>query len=214
MASASNLAQLTVGLPNTDLARTGTPPQLAAARRLILFAFADSRFPTASLERACLLARRLDSDLHVLSVVSPSDRVRGSISTPGGGELEATRAWVRVTLGTGIAESNVGVQAGDFVERTAVHARRVGAALIVTPPGRGRAGTTVTMLAERSYLPVLVARASRSHGAVIAGTDLQDQEFRVLRKAAELAERLDAQVVVVHNLAQLELVTGRGAAGP
>jgi nucleotide-binding universal stress UspA family protein len=93
----------------------------------------------------------------------------------------------------------------------------MGAALIVLAPSTGWLGITATVLAQASSLPVLVARGSASESTLLAATDLEDDEYWVLRKAVELGARLGAPVVAVHNVSCLavafshELPGGRAA---
>lgn len=198
--------------PGVDFGSSEPLPTLSCAAVRILFAFEKPTFPSVSLRRAFELAQQLDGDLCLLRVVPPIGSVGSSDTNRSTRDVIATRRWAGETLGASFSGQRLQVRTGAFVEQTASHARQLGADLIAMPPGQRGFGTTVTTLAEVSRLPVFVARASRSHGAIIAATDLEDAEYPVLRKAAELAVQLDAPVVAVHNLSHIDLMTGPGAA--
>jgi len=202
---------LPAGRPRVDFVSTKPLPVLGLGRIRILFAFEKPRFPTVSLRRTLALAKRLDGDLYILRLVSAISRVGSRDTNPSAQDVTATREWVSETLGERFSEPRLEVRTGAFVEQTASHALQLGAALIAMPPGVGGLGTTVTQLAELSRVPVFVARATRSHGPIIAATDLEDGEYPVLRRATELAAQLDVSVVAVHNLTHIKLMTGPSA---
>ena len=198
--------------PHSIAVRPASSPRLASARSRILFVLFDTGRPTASLQRAFALSRVLDADLHVLRVLPETahvhplfpqchimDAVRSVERTLKA--MRTTQEWVSEVLGDAeVAGCRVEVRNGAFLEQAAANAAEIGADLIVVPPREGRFGAMVTTLVRVSHVPVLVARAATSDEAIIAATNLEDAEYPVLRKAADLAAHLDARLVAVHNM--------------
>jgi nucleotide-binding universal stress UspA family protein len=94
---------------------------------------------------------------------------------------------------------------GGYVERVAEHAARLGARAIVVQ-GDGMQSAKAPGLAHRTGVPVLVARKPSPAKRIVACTDLRDTRYPVLRCAAELATKLHAPVMAVHNIPVLNLV--------
>jgi nucleotide-binding universal stress UspA family protein len=88
---------------------------------------------------------------------------------------------------------------GDFSGQVIAFARRSRAKVVIVPPREGKHGDRVTALARACECPILVLRTPPGFQTLIAATDLEHQEFPVLRVAAELAARLDARVLALHN---------------
>ncbi len=72
--------------------------------------------------------------------------------------------------------------------------------LVVMPASQFWPGDTVARLAAACGTPVLVARASRRPGRVVAATNLEDGSLPVLHQAAEWAHTLHWPLTFVHNL--------------
>jgi nucleotide-binding universal stress UspA family protein len=64
------------------------------------------------------------------------------------------------------------------------------------------------MLARTANIPVLVLRETSLQKTIVAATDLEDSDYPVLRKAAEIAERLRWRVIPFHNVTPLSLNIG------
>jgi hypothetical protein len=94
----------------------------------------------------------------------------------------------------------VHVRAGDFVKETASVASTRGAQLLIIPPREGGVGARVISLAGASELPVLVLRGGGRFESLVAATDLEDDQYPILRRAHNLAQRLSASVTAVHNV--------------
>lgn len=195
--------------PTTNL----LPPNEArheSGRPRILFAVYEANRPGNALRRALTLARALDAELFVLCVVGghtavhplfPEQNMFDAVR-----DVERTlrcqrdaRAWVERVLGEDLPAERLELRIGAFVGETARHAEELGAALIVIGPHDGPFGSMVTRLAQISSTPVLVARPSIGGPAIVAGTDMSDDGFPVLRLAATFASQLDAPLVAVHN---------------
>lgn len=98
------------------------------------------------------------------------------------------------------------IRIGDFLGQVGRFARACGARLIVVLPREGRAGSRVTALAGASAHPVLVARSFESFRTLVAATDLEDDDYPVLRSAAVLGDQLRADVLAVHNVSPVAAV--------
>lgn len=187
---------------------TGDPT--ANARPRVLFAVYEASRPNAALRRALSLSRLLDADLFVLCVLGGQtavyplfpelnvvDAVRGVERT-----LRCqrdARGWVDRVLGEQLPADRLELKVGSFVDEVARHAEELGAGLIVMGPHDGHFGSMVTRLVQLASIPVLVARPSIGGHAIVAGTDMTDDKFPVLRLAATLAAQFDAPLVAVHN---------------
>lgn len=175
---------------------------------IILVTFGGEQ-PITALRRAFALSRVLRRDLRVLrvEVVAPFghplfpemdlDGVVVSVDGPSASSEETSR-WCSSVLGRVVAAEGLHVPNGDVVERVGERVAELGGAMVVLAAGSG-IGDFATALANRASLPVLVARATASEDAIVVATDLEQENYPVLRSAAELAEQLDARVVAVHN---------------
>lgn len=200
-----------VDLSQPGSAEPGEVPAKPNQQPTILLAFADVLCPTTTLKRVTALARALDAEVRVLQVVPassyadpdfPRRNLAGivlSVERILAGQRGA-RPWVEGVLGEGMPAVQFRVREGDFVAEVASHAAEIKASLIITPPQPGEFGTVASTLALAGNVPVLVAREAAHHGAVVAATDLEDLDYPVVRQAAQLAERLGASLVAVHNI--------------
>ena len=205
----------------THPAVLGAPDPIS---KRILLALFETGTPDESLQRAFTLCRRLSAELHVLRVLPALSDVNPKVPSLSGTHAVAaltrivraeqeTKAWLANTL-PDEQSARLQVRCGAFAEQVAAHAAALGADLIVMPPGEGRFGITVTGLASATGRPVLVARAATSEAAIVGATDLEDAGYPVLRKAAELAFRLKARVVAVHNVNPIPDTVSKGVASP
>lgn len=217
----------------------GPGPLHAAARgrqlergTKILFALGEREEPAEALRHVLQLCELLEAELHVVRVVPEFAQLPTSATSTTAwgvtpiyvvpdedravGEtldcMRATSAWLASISRADATAIQLQVLSGSFVEQTAAYAHSLGVELIAVPARPGRFGTTVTRLAQAAGVPVLVARAPRAAGSIVAATDLTDQRYPVLRKASELGALLDASVVAVHNVAPVAQVAGVGGA--
>jgi nucleotide-binding universal stress UspA family protein len=128
-------------------------------------------------------------------------QVRGALT----GLLRArrsTRTFLGDTLGNALPRNRLKLRSGEFYEQIGARAAELGASLIVlSPEANGRRhGRKVTRLARATNTPVLVARETAASEVIVAATDLRSEAVPVLKKAAELSERLGVPMVAVHNL--------------
>lgn len=193
------------------------PTERAPARRArILFAAYPGGRPSGALLRAHAFARIFDGEITVLRVLPsgvPSNMLFPHLDLRCAlMELELfaktarrTRAWSDSTLSESLPAGRVLVRDGDFEATVFQVAREIEADLIVLPPAEGRSGRRVTALSTKTGVPVLVARQPMSCDAVVAATDLADERFPVVSRAVEIAVRLCASVVLVHNVSTREV---------
>lgn len=195
---------------NTSTNDVGTHTGRAKTRQVppILLALFEAGHPTACLKRAVKLARMLGAQLRVLRVLEASyttplfplvtDRfteVKRSLEAQ-----RTTRGWLGEVLHDDIAGDDLAVRSGTFVEQVAIYASEIGAELIVVSPSYAALGGTVTSLAHAANTPVLVACAATTSQAIVAATDLEDADDRVIWVAAELGHKLGAPVIAMHNV--------------
>jgi len=200
-----------------ELSRESAPERIshstfmAAPRPRILFAACASGEPTDALLRAAELTTALDADLHVLRVASGTGHartkngknhlVRATISAERAvTTARRTRAWCDAVLSEKLPSRRVEVRVGDFVEQVVLRANALHAALVVLPPDEGQSGRRVTSVVMEANVPVLVARPHTESETIVAATDLEDSRLPVLHRAAELARRLETDVVLMHNI--------------
>jgi nucleotide-binding universal stress UspA family protein len=189
----------------------------------LLLALTEAEAPMASLDWAVALAREFQIDLHVLRVLSEQAE---PVLSPAGDWIDVTRdiqrilvatretrAWCDELLPDAVSAERVCVRLGEFEAEVARRAEEVAPDMIVLSPGSQRLGDMVTTLARATQLPVLVARVQKSRCTLLAATDLEDDSYPVLRKAAALGNHLNASVVAFHNvgMARAQLVSRRSA---
>jgi nucleotide-binding universal stress UspA family protein len=167
--------------------------------------------PATRVRRAVGLARLLDAPVHVLRVLPERTWLEVLFSprtvTRAARAVQRTLLAREATLdrlrdeteGEGVIE-HVAVARGELVEQVAVYAASVDAKWIIVPPGEAPLGKAITSLATASGMPVFVARESSGAAEIVAGTDLESQEYPVLAKAAEVGRQLRAPFVAVHNV--------------
>jgi nucleotide-binding universal stress UspA family protein len=111
-----------------------------------------------------------------------------------------TRAWCDEALPQRLPGLHLAVRTGELVSETVRRAHELQADLIVVPPMTGRSGSIVAALARTSGVPVLVARPTDARRSLLAAADLEDETYPVLRRAAELAGEMAAEVLLLHDL--------------
>lgn len=174
----------------------------------ILFAFTNDQRPSASLLHACLLARELHAQLHVLMVVKPRQPFAPFVPL----NVQHLRAanWMTELMGDS-GQDYLQLSSGPYVRDTADRARQLGARLIVVVPDRPRFGRCAAKLARRAAASVLVSHDGAPSGStIVAATDLTDPSYPVLHEAETLRGALHAPVVAVHNLNPW-LIAGEGS---
>jgi len=175
----------------------------------ILFVTAGVSRSREGLVRTSILARALEAELHVLSVVPSAHRmdsiVRNTHFVYDGVSLqrylEACRqlqAWCQDLVPPECWQ----VRMGNFFEEVEIHTQTLHIDLVVLAPGNPHAGERVTSLARTTGLPVLFSRATiAANRTVVAATDLLGPHYPVLDRAADFGLRLGARVVALHNVA-------------
>ncbi len=196
---------------------TARPTERTPARApRVLFAAYPGGRPSGALLRAHAFARIFGGELTVLRVLPsgvpsnmlfPHLNLRCALIELGRftKAIRRTRALSDSTLPEPLPEGRVLVRDGDFDATVARVALEIGADLIVLPPAEGRSGLRVTTLSAKTGAPVLVAREAKSCDVVVAATDLADDRYPVLSRAAEIAARLGTSVVLVHNISTREI---------
>lgn len=152
--------------------------QPMSKRGRVLFALAEGAHPTRSLKRALALAHLLESELQVVRLLA------GPPPRPGTPDINSLHS-------TAI---------GNFVKRGAAVAAETGAQLIIMAPLVDGLGRAATALASAAHVPVLIARDAMSEEVIVAATDLERVAYPVLQAATQLALRLGAPLVALHNL--------------
>lgn len=185
--------------------------RLTTDAQRVVFAVSSDAEPSRSLLRAAELARAFGAQLHVLRVLPQRERFGGLLPSPPPVDdaaslerfLEAcrrTQLWCNQALSQPLPDDCWDVRLGDFLHEVRAYVAEVGATWLALAPQWHRFGRVVTNLARTAGLPVLVARARTSGGAIVAATDLADRRFPVLNQAAAIGRRLDRPPVAVHNL--------------
>jgi nucleotide-binding universal stress UspA family protein len=186
------------------------PSRPAAPRRpRVLFAAYSGGRPTGALLRARELAEMFEGELLVLRVLfgpAGAEEVAGLARFAD--VIRRTRAFCDAALGRGLGPRHVLVRAGDFEPTVTRAAMERHADLVVIPPAEGHSGERVTAIATKAGVPVLVAREPMSPDVVVAATDLLDERYPVLSRAAYIAARSGARVVAVHNVPRSALAEG------
>ncbi|HEX4351971.1 MAG TPA: universal stress protein, partial [Polyangiales bacterium] len=176
-----------------------------ASSSKVLFAFNGALRACEGLQRACDVAQAMDAELHVLQVL----QVRPPIEplAPLFELLDARRAPEAQVSAAFDTESRarIRVRTGLFVKQVASHAVALRASLIMVSPRKRGLGTIVTVLARTANIPVLVLRETTLQKTIVAATDLEDLDYPVLRKAAEIAEQLRCRVIPFHNVTPLSM---------
>ncbi len=184
----------------------------------VLLATTSPEPPPWALHRAWALAQALQGHLEILRVVTRTPRVGPLFphfaSAAALGDLEAfvesqhrLEEWVEEVLPGRLEPSALHVEEGRFIEEVIQAAVDLEAALVVLPSAEARHPKAVTGIARLTGAPVLVVRPLLGSG-VVAATDLAYEGLPVVRKAADLVDRLRTSLVVVHNVPRLELEPG------
>jgi nucleotide-binding universal stress UspA family protein len=175
----------------------------------VLLAVPGCGLPEEALERAVALARARGAPLHLLRVLPrrqatlPICTVLQSLAALPAVELtvtmaEQTRAWLAQAS---VTAASLEVRVGELAAEAIARGRVLGAGLVVLPGTGARVGRLATRIARALRAPVLVARRHRRSDLIVAASDLRDDHYPVLHAAAELAGRLAAPMVAVHNVA-------------
>lgn len=196
-----------------------TPLKPHAERRrrpsTVLLATASAQTPDYVLQRAWALAHLLGARLVVLRVIPRPRRVDMLFPRSASNEavnemfrvVEGERrlqGWVERVLPGRLGPSALQVEEGGFVEEAIQAAVDLSASLVVLSLAEVRHPRAVTAIARASGAPVLVVQPLSGTG-VVAATDLARDAMPVVRKAAELVERLRSSLVVVHNVPRMEV---------
>lgn len=184
----------------------------------VLFAAPAGGRPVVGLRRAAELAWALGAELHVLRVVPgltranvlfPQLHIIEAMTAVSKALLEArhTQDWCDRELPEGLLDERLHVRTGAFVDEAAACALELDAELIVVP-SNGLKGADVASLGRAAGRPVLAARPSTERPTIVAATNLEDEGYPVLRRAAALGRRLEVPVVAVHNVTPRTMVAG------
>lgn len=198
-------------LRTAQLANGRGPTLGAGAARSLLLALPAFGYPTGSLLSAAQLALRTGRTLHVVRVLPAARRLEehAGLSPFVAPTRDAerrllacreTRAWCDQALLGALPPLRIAVRAGEFVTEIARRARELRTALISLPPMQGRSGSIVAALARCAGVPVLVTRGPGAPRRFLAASDLRDESYPILRKAAELAGEVAADVSLLHDL--------------
>jgi nucleotide-binding universal stress UspA family protein len=186
-------------VPNLERARSGP----------VLLALKGLAEPAGALRRGAELARAAGTFLAVLRVRDEHRHLPGEAATlpaspaPTNLELaERTTLWITAELGDAVRTHRVLLSDAGFDSEVVHTARMLRASLVVLASDAHQRAEHATYLALRSNVPVLVAREAHAGGAIVAATDLDTSDYPVLRRAAELARRLNAPAVFVHNVGE------------
>lgn len=196
--------------------RSREPPQ-----PILLFALPRLTRPSAALKSAGAIATSMNAELHVVSVLprlrSPCARDDEAFDFQEARRrieecvdiCRQTRAWCEDTLGEPVALQRLRIRFGNPAEAIALRAAELDARLVILAPAPEPLGPTAIDVCCACSRPVLVARSFPAPpGVVIAATDLQDHEYRVIRQATTLGAALGARVVAVHNVSCLSAPLG------
>lgn len=191
-------------------AHVGSRGPTSCESRRALLALEEHGEPSDILQRALTLARGLGLELEVLRVLrrrpwnAMISRVylgaRLSVVRRSLGASRRLRAWCDEIVPGGSAPAPIHVRLGDFAEEASRLALERQAQLLIVPAREGHRGARVIGLAGSAGCPVLILRTTAGFRTVVAATDLEDDEYPVLRRAADVGQRLDAPVRVVHNV--------------
>jgi len=203
--------EVTAGINSEDVADVSDDVlQPFQSRPRILFASSAEQPAAYSLSRALALADGRGARLHVLRVLPRPSLLFGVLApflhnddlrqvTDFVGAARASSSWYARVLGERFSEEHASVTVGNFDDEVVRYARAVSARMIVIPAGEWP-GSTITAIARRSRLPVLVVREVDHAETVIAATDLGADGLRILEQAAKLGQQLEANVIALHNV--------------
>jgi len=145
---------------------------------------------------------------HAVDGPTPSSRIQTIVSRDPTARLRrltrAVSAWCRDVLGHPVPESDVVVRAGKLVVVLAGIAIERHAILLVigseSPVERRASFGLADHLVRDTRRPVLVARPPTTSNRIVAATDLVDDTYPVLRRAASMGARFEAPVTFVSNV--------------
>lgn len=159
------------------------------------------------------LARPGRARAHVLFPQVHEGEVLRSV-TVGLREARAVERWQAARRRKGLASVEV-LASPPTVEGLVEAAATPGVALVVLPASLGWFASGVTGLAARAGVPVLLAHALQGQERLVVGTNLEDPQRPVIRRALDFAARLEAPLTIVHNSPELreELAAATAAAG-
>jgi nucleotide-binding universal stress UspA family protein len=179
-----------------------------STRRILVAEF--DRAPSHAFVRARAIASQFGAELRVLHLGRNAQHGWQHSQLLAPGEL----SFMSSGRGGGVADSQKSVEVrpsngpehaiaalDSSVERALVRAAaRLPAWLIVVPRHAALGGWAARRVALCAGVPVLVASRCTTNGGIVAASDLADQFYPVLRRGAELGERLQTVVTFVHNL--------------
>jgi nucleotide-binding universal stress UspA family protein len=172
------------------------------------------------LRSASAIAASMHAELHVVSVLSRLSSLCTCEGVPYDfaearrcieecvATCRRTRAWCEDTLGEPLALERLRIRFGTPAEVITERAGELGAVLVILAPLGQPLGPMAIGVAGACSRPVLVARGFSVPGAVVAATDLQDSQYRVLRQASALGAALGTRVIAVHNVSCLSAPLG------
>ncbi|CAN5809912.1 hypothetical protein BH09MYX1_BH09MYX1_06700 [soil metagenome] len=156
-----------------------------------------------ALRRADALARIMGARIVVAHILErlPASRFRHAAADPGARHALASRRigeWCRNVLGTTRRGPEIIVRDGRVSSGILSIASEQRAVLVVI--GARAQQFVAPRLLRESGSPILVARPPRPCGGIVAATDLADDTYPVLRRAAMFGERLGVPVTFVTNV--------------
>jgi len=203
--SSSAVAPLRSGGKSEASATTPCPPG-----PVVLALFASGR-PSSCLRWAARLARDTGSQLHVVRVLPEEEEVGCALGAHNALQIlravehtlvshRSTSSWIRRLSSPDSTPRRFSIVRGEFVTQIARYVEEVQAQLVLLPAQNDGVSQIVAALSAQTGTPVLVSRTPCNVQTIVAATDLRDSEYPVLRFAGELGQRLNSDIVAVHNL--------------
>lgn len=188
------------------------------APRSVLFACRMQQWPISAMLKAAEFAKCLRARLIVLHVSPARGRTGLFRSDPAQEAMWALESWAKNSaaalarcnyiLPGEIPSEQLLIRQGDFVQQIVRSVAETGAELVVIPPDQIERGSLAADIAHAAQVPVLIARPPRSHNIVLAATKLADVRYPVISWAGMVGSLTGAQMVLVHNVAPLQLPGG------
>ena len=179
-----------------------------------LVAVGGGQLPPDVLAQAHSMSRALGAQPHVLRVLAPERHLLSSFM-PEVHSIHSTRSvercltavaevreWCDGVLPEAVLARYLHVRIGDFIGETVGCAAQLDRSVVMLPPATEHLGATATAVARATLRPVLVVRPSSQQGAVLVGTDLEEDDA-VLDQALDWGARFGSPVVALHNVSSL-----------